>query len=337
MKPSRASLSLSIAAALLAALALDARADEAANKAAAQALYDQGIKLMAAGKLTEACKKLEDSGKLFDGLGTKGRLGECYEKSKRLASAWVQYRGALSLAEAKADPRAAELRARVASLEPRLSRLKIDVPATARVPGLKITRDGTELPEALWGTSLPVDGGVHMVEATSPGGSWKGETKVKEEHDDATIVVTLEPTRRGAPEAPPSATPPAASTQAPPPAPVQASARRTTGLIVGGVGLVGLAVGGYFGLKTINKNSDSNADGHCNAANVCDKLGTSLRNDAKSAALLSDVFVGVGAAALVGGVVLFVSAPRQAQQQSKTQLTPLLGPGGGGFALSGSW
>jgi serine/threonine-protein kinase len=239
MTTSRPALGFPVVAALL-ALTLDAHADDAANKAAAQALYDQAVKLMATNKLAEACKKLEDSSKLFDGLGTKGRLAECYEKSQRLASAWVLYRGALSLAESRADPRAAELRTRVASIEPRLSRLKVEVPRAARVSGLKIARDGTDLPEALWGVSLPVDGGVHSVEAAAPTGGWKGEIKIKNEGDDAVIVVTL-------PEQPlPSAS---ASTGAPlapaqdPPTPAEASARQTAGLILGGAGLVGLVVG----------------------------------------------------------------------------------------------
>ena len=36
-------------------------------------------------------------------------------------------------------------------------------------PGLQVTRDGTPLGRAAWGTLIPIDPGVHTVDATLPG------------------------------------------------------------------------------------------------------------------------------------------------------------------------
>src|SRR5512139_1741852 len=67
--------------ALLANLAASAARAQASDKAAAEALFDEGRKLMAEGKYAAACAKLEASQKLDAGVGTQLNLADCYEKS----------------------------------------------------------------------------------------------------------------------------------------------------------------------------------------------------------------------------------------------------------------
>ena len=66
-------------------------AQGAANRAAAQALFDQGRNLMKDGKFDEACPKLEESQRLDPAIGTQFNLASCYEKAGKTASAWTLY------------------------------------------------------------------------------------------------------------------------------------------------------------------------------------------------------------------------------------------------------
>ena len=343
MRPSRTTLAL---LSLLPLAPSPLLAEDAGSKAAAQALYDQAVKLMDEGSFAEACKKLEDSDKLFQGIGTRARLGECYAKSRRLASAWTTYRSALSAAEAKGDSRVAELRGRADALEPQLSRLRIDVPVASKTAGLRVSHDGRDVPEGLWGAPVPVDGGPHTIEASAPGRTtWKTTVTVKVDRDQAVVVVAPLVAVAEAPSASASAVPPppasvamAPASAAPSAAPVEASStQRTVGLVAGGVGVVSVGVGVFFGLQTISKKNASNADGHCNAANVCDATGTALRNDGKSTATLSTVFTGLGAVGLIGGAALFLTAPSSADKRGKLQVTPSVARDGAGVHMMGSW
>src|SRR5690606_6369061 len=75
----------------LVALPAPSPADTAASMARAQALFDEGIHLFNLGRYEDACPKFEASLALVAGVGTRGKLAECYEKLGRTASAWRIY------------------------------------------------------------------------------------------------------------------------------------------------------------------------------------------------------------------------------------------------------
>ena len=122
-----------------------ARADGAGENAAAQALFDEGRRLMEQGDYAAACPKLESSQKLDPGAGTLLNLATCYEKNGQTASAWVTYQDAATASADRHPDWAERARARTAALAPILSRLTISVPA--KVDGLEITRDGSVFSE----------------------------------------------------------------------------------------------------------------------------------------------------------------------------------------------
>lgn len=142
------------------------------------------------------------------------------------------------------------------------------------------------------------------------------------------------------------ALPPPQSSAKPAPAPAHApdapaesgSAWRTTGLVVGGLGLVSLGVSGAFALHAGSKDSD--ADRYCNSNSECDPAGIELGDEANSAATVSTVtFIG-GLAALTAGAVLFFAAPSRAAPAKTARgvrAAPSLGPQTAGFVLAGSW
>src|SRR4051812_33228673 len=66
-----------------------------AQGSAAEALFNEGRKALAAGDLETACARLRASDKLDPAPGTKANLAECEEKRGRVATAWELYRTVL--------------------------------------------------------------------------------------------------------------------------------------------------------------------------------------------------------------------------------------------------
>ena len=86
-----------------------------------------------------------------------------------------------------------------------------------------------------------------------------------------------------------------------------------------------------------SKNSDSNANGHCDASG-CDATGTSLRNTALSDATVSTItFVAGGVLAAAGVVLVVVSLHPKAPTTGRLELRPTASPNAGGLNLAGSW
>src|SRR5258708_29392092 len=113
----------------------------AGNKVAAEALFEDGRTLVAAGKFAEACPKFADSEKLDPSASTLLNLANCWEKVGRTATAWATYKEAASLANGlgRKDYGTAALR-HAESLAPKLARLPLALPHP--LAGLQVKRDG---------------------------------------------------------------------------------------------------------------------------------------------------------------------------------------------------
>jgi hypothetical protein len=81
------------------------------------------------------------------------------------------------------------------------------------------------------------------------------------------------------------------------------------GLGIAGAGIVAAGVGAFFGAQALSQNSASYANGDC-IGNVCNEVGYGGRNSARSDGDIATVLIGAGAAAIVGGVVVWLTAPR---------------------------
>jgi len=312
------------------------------DQAVAQSLYDEAKKLMAANKWPDACPKLEESQRLDPTPVTEFYLADCYERVGRTASAWTTF---LDLAASehknggtKSQDREKVARDRAASLEPKLSQLVIDVPAAVRVAGLVVKRDGEAVREGQWGSPLAVDPGKHTVEASAPGKlPWTTTEDVESPGAQTTVRV------EALADAPVVAPPPpmtggaglSGGTSPPPLDTTPASPLKTVGLIVGGVGVAGLAVGGVFGILALSKNSSANS-GHCGGslggANQCDATGVSLRNQAVGFGNVSTVAFIAGGVLAAGGATLWLVAP-----SGHIQAAPAMGQNGGGVLVRGDF
>jgi serine/threonine-protein kinase len=117
-------------AVLIALFATTARAQTsgADRAAAAEALFDEGRKLMQDGSYAQACVKFAESQRLDAGVGTWIYLADCYEKAGRLASSWVTFREAAAAARAAGQAEREKLaRDRASQLEPKLTKLVLGV------------------------------------------------------------------------------------------------------------------------------------------------------------------------------------------------------------------
>ncbi|MEO7330630.1 MAG: hypothetical protein ABI193_18795 [Minicystis sp.] len=283
------------------------------SEAAAEALFEEGKTLMAAGRIAQACPKFAESNRLDPGVGILLYLGDCYEKQGKLASAWATYKTAVTTAHARRQAeRETTAQKLVAGIEPRLPKITVNVPAASRVAGLEVLRDELVIGEPTWGTPLPVDPGEHVVVARAAGREpWKGVVNVTEGKSASIEVPSLVLT-------PPAAVAPlvvTAPVQQPTrplaqqvPTPSFWGSRRIGAVTLGVVGVGGVAAGAALGVITMSKWSE--AKGHCNEASprACSQVGVNLAGDATTAGIGSTVAFAVGGAAIGTAIVLWVTA-----------------------------
>jgi hypothetical protein len=290
----------------------DARASDAtaADRVLATELFNEGRSLMAEKQYSKACRKLEESEHLDPGGGTLLNLALCHELEGRTATAWSEFHDALAMArrDGRAD-REDQAQHHIQALEPRLTRLVITVPADAQLPDLVVQRDGSPIGSAAWGAAAPIDPGRHVVAAQAPGRvGWQTTIDISGEGTQKTVTVPiLELLPSSSPTAPTVAAPVALQVL---PTPPTDSAHRTwqrpAALVVGGLGVVGVAVGAFFGLEAQNGWRD--AQPRC-LQNVCDDQGYRAWTDATRNATVSTIAFAVGGAAIAGGAVLWLTAP----------------------------
>jgi tetratricopeptide (TPR) repeat protein len=301
------------------------------NRAAAEALFNQGRELMSAGKFAEACPKFEASQQLDPGLGTMLNLAECYEKTGRTASAWAEYREAIPLARAAGSRARLDLASeRAQALQDRLSTLTIRaISGDDEDPHLEVRRDGVTVQPAELGSPIPVDPGEHVIEAVAPGKrAWSSKIRVAGNAARVSVEIpklqtAAEPAGAASPATTPSAGTPTASDASP------GSGQRTVGLVLGGAGVVGLGLGAFFGLQASSKWSD--AKRQCTDYPYgCSADATELRSNAGSSATVSTVAFLAGGALLATGMVLYLTAPSNQERVA-------LGFGAGSAFVRGSF
>ena len=317
----------------------------------AETLFNDGKARMAAGDYAGACPKLAESYRLDPGSGTLTALAVCHESLGKTASAWTEFIQVVSDArQAGRADREQFAQQHVDALAPKLSKLTVVVdPSIASAPGLEVKRDGTAIGEASWGTAAPVDPGSHTIEVTATGKkAWSTTIDVGAEADLQTVnVPPLEDgaDTGGAPAANGigaegnvgEASTPAASEH---PAGT-GHGQRIAGLVVGGAGVVAAAVGTYFGIQAISKRH--------NATNLCpppsttcsDMSAVSDNDDAKSAAVVSDVAFGGAVVAVALGAILYFTAPTEpapsASTSGKLHLLPVASSTGVSLLVDGRW
>jgi tetratricopeptide (TPR) repeat protein len=323
----------------------------AKQKAAAEALFQEGKALFDQGRYEQACGKFAASQELDAGFGTLMNLGECYERRGMTASAWATFKEAAGLARSAAQTdREAAARERAHRLEGALSKLVVRATdAASAIEGLEVRLNGTPLPRATWGSAVPVDPGTQHVRISAPGYEPR-ETELAVPKGPGETPLEIPPLVRSAQPAasntpllgadPPKSSLPDAS----PSRSDDGGTQRTIGYVLAGAGAVGLVVGTVFGLSAIAKNGDS--DDECRTERLCSEEGLDLRDEARSAAAASTIAFVAGGAFAAGGLALVLTATgtseaptarRRAPERAAVRVSSYVGQRGVRLVMEGSF
>ncbi len=299
----------------------NARAD---NKALAETLFLEGQALLDGGSLEEACKRFRASHQAEPSVGAILNLARCHQRQGKLASAWSEYKEAANLASVMNQPRRKKGALEYASqLAPRLSKLTVTV--AAPVKGLVVTLDDTVLLPGSFGVAVPVDPGTHEVTAKAPGYTlWRQEISVAGENDVRSVTVPALLVDETAPnEIPPKS-----------PRATELHPRAVAGLAIAAVGGASLAVGIVLGVIAVKKDDSLACDG-----GVCSSADYATVQAIKPIANGATATIVIGAAAILGGGILFLTAPRgyagSTSEQAVVVALPMLSPEVQGIVIIG--
>jgi hypothetical protein len=322
--------------AFLLALPSVAAAQSPADQAAGRALFDEGMELLKKDQLNEACPKFEASLRRFPGIGTRGKLAECYERQGRTASAWATYRELAAVASRAGDEARAKIAAeRAKALEGKLARITIVLSPGADVTGLTIQRDGGTLERGELDSAVAVDPGAHTVKVEAPGRKpWTSEINVAPAGSARLEIPVLE-------ELPVAAVPPPSAPVTETPVSDRVAEKpgvawqRIAGVATAGAGAGAIIAGTYFGLTANSNYSDAFDRNLCDGRNTCNPEGQDLTDRARSQATVSTILFAAGGILATTGVVLYFTAPSQGRGASGMRVVPTFGQNGAGLSIGG--
>ncbi len=322
----------SVALGVMVALVGTASADKA------DALFKKAKKLLAEKKYADACSTFEEVHELDPAIGAKLSVGKCYEEWGRLALAYRWYTDAEAMATAAKDDRAGKIHAVVEELDTNVPRVTLKVLDGADPAVIDtLTLDGKRVDPATLGIEQRVDPGPHAIEfvvdgqkkkkmvPVERGGSseitldipkgtgkgWRGRSGVKGDRDPTSVV-----------EGPP----------------VPGRTQRIAGLVIGASGVVAIAVAGGITLSARGNYQDA-LKAHCmGSSSMCDPAGLTATHDARHTANIATVITLIGGAAVIGGVVLYLTAPKAGSKaEHALYVSPVVGEGGASVVLGGGF
>jgi hypothetical protein len=282
-------------------------------------LYRQARELQQAGKLKEALERSLEAYRiaptpvtavlaalLLEGVG---RLVEARETARSVSG--------MPLSPRETD-KGREARQQAATVAAALDARIPKIAVAGQPSGAVVMLDGKSLGASDSGSWRGVDPGTHALVVRIGDKTCtsvhltlgEGEERTIDLHDVAASC----PGDVSATPAPAAAT---AAPVSPPPttaAPVEDAghAWRLRGIALGALGVVGIAVGGVLAITA--KNDYDSVASECPAAG-CNQDGYDVRNGARFRGDVATVVIGVGAAAVVGGVVMWWLAPQSPDSQ----------------------
>lgn len=226
----------------------------------------------------------------------------------------------------------------VQDVEPRVGRITLRLSGQAP-EGLSIQLGGAEVPTAAWGVPIPVLPGDVRIRVAAP----NHDTVERSIHVDAggTLDVPVEPGTFHPPPTPvveptPPPTPPPQPVL--PPAPPPSTGPGAGPWIVVGVGGAALISSLTFFLLAGSARDARDAICDVNGAGRCNDRDTAVTNDEnfRTFTTVSNVTLAVGGAAVVGGVLWYLLAPRRPRRTALPTLSVSPLAGGAAFGLGGS-
>lgn len=284
-------------------------ASAASAETKVDALFKKGKQQLADKKYDEACKTFEEVDKLEPGIGAKLNVARCYEEWEKLAIAYRWYADAQNMANSTNDKRASKIKELIDALDTDVPRLTIKLPAKIDPGAAAVQLDGKPFTEL--GAEQRVDPGPHVIDYQS-GKTAKKKTVNMERGASTEVELVFDPGATMIGQKPPP--PPSSPT----------NTRKVLGIASTSAGVIAL---GVAGVMTLTARSKYNAaiDDHCmGETNLCDAEGLSATNNAKKRANHATIVSIVGAVAIAGGVVLYLTAPKTSREKA-AYLAPSVG------------
>jgi len=296
-----------------------------ADKASAEALFQQAKDLMEAGRLDEACPKFQASYEADPAIGALLNLALCHQKQGKTASAWAEFTAAAAMAKRAGDATRAQGAADLArDLKPKLSRLTIT--AAEPIPGLEVTRNGEPMAQGSLGTPLPVDPGDQEIVATAP------------DHQRWSTTVTVEPDGDQQQIRIPALEPASAEGTGAVTSNDGRSAQSIAGWVLTGIGGASILVAAILGGVASGDVSDARDDPALCPDEVCTEAGREQIDSAEALANGSTAMFVIGGAFVVGGVVLLLTSDSDDEPARESAwILPAVGPTGAGLTITGTF
>ncbi len=304
----------------------------AAHADQADALFKKAKRLLAEKKYAEACAAFEQVDHLDPAIGAKLSVGKCYEEWGRLAVAYRWYLDAEAMATAVKDDRAAKIRAVAEELDSNVPRVTLKLPEGAD-PAIvaTVTFDGKPVDPATFGLEQRVDPGPHTVEFVVDRQTKKKMAPVERGGGSEIMLDIPKGTqgKRGVPDPTPVVDTP----------PVRGHRQRIAGIVIGASGVVAVGIASGITLSARRTYKDALA-AHCmGSSSMCDPAGLTATHDARHTANIATVVAVIGGAAVIGGVVLYLTAPRPGSKRGGEHalyFSPVIGSDGASVVLGGS-
>lgn len=280
-----------------------------ADGAAAEALFQEGRRLMEQKRVPEACAKFEGSYQAEATLGTLMNLANCRQLAGQLATAWARWGEAEAKARQSGDGREELARERRAELAPRLPKLTLVVRNPR--PGLQVFRGDAEVAPGSFGSALPVDPGQHVVQVVRDGGVLDRQTLRIDEAQQIQVELDLAAIEARAPKEPPKREPVKIVTITPEDYDPGAG-QRTAGWVTTGFGGAALIAGFVLGGVALGEKGSAGCTENAlsgGADNSCAVDGSDAISNAEGLATAGQ-WVGIVGAVVTGvGITLILTAP----------------------------
>jgi hypothetical protein len=286
------------------------------SAARADAAFQDGQRLMAAGHFDEACARFAESDKLSASGRAVYNLAECEASAGHLIAARADYLEALHRAsgmpelEAYLKQRVAGVDAKTPSLIVRLTSRDQDLSAWA------VEVDGVRLAPAEIGAARALDPGTHQVRATRGAAAREAIVALRAGQKNVDVTISVdEPISAGANGGNPR--------------------RATLAWVLVGAGGAAFVAGGVLGVIALHDKGvvdDACPNRHCPSQAVEQSVAGD-NSSAQTAATLSTIAFGAGVVLAGIGVALLVTS----KGERASPATLVLSPAPAGAALSGSF
>lgn len=331
-----AALSASIAAGSALVVPSVAHAQSPADLAKARTLFKEGVSLEAAGDWAGALAKFNEVAKVKTTPAVRFHIGRCKEHLGRLNEALGEYRMAEYEAQQSKAKELDEISKAREQLEARVPKLTITRGKGAE--SAKIELDGVALGEAQVGKEVSTDPGPHRIVAKIGSNEFEQTVTVAEGESKSVELVPPDDFKAG-PGPVDKPTQPDDKPDEPTPVKVEAKGKGALPWIIGGVGVVGLAAGGFFYTKM--KDNQKQLEDVCHTDNVCPEAKKGLSDDGKKYALYTNIGVGVGIVGIGVATVMLLTGggadTKEKPKSARVRLNVVPGPELKGVNLVGAF